>query len=90
MKRKLDIGSIFQSSEIKKSAVNTNDAVNQWTGIPYSSRYYDILTKRKALPVYGFHDELLDKVRNNQIVVIEGETGSGKTTQIPQVSNPYF
>ena len=38
---------------------------------------------REALPVYGYKQELLDAIRNNQVVVIEGETGCGKTTQVP-------
>jgi len=57
---------------------------NPFTGRPYSRRYHDILKGRKDLPVYGFLDRLLDCVKNNQTVVVEGETGSGKTTQIPQ------
>lgn len=36
------------------------------------------------LPVIDYKDEILEKIRNNQIVIIIGETGSGKTTQIPQ------
>ena len=39
---------------------------------------------RKTLPIYAYRDELLEAIRENQILVIEGETGSGKTTQIPQ------
>ncbi|CAK8536889.1 unnamed protein product [Lathyrus sativus] len=40
--------------------------------------------ERKNLPIYSFRDELLRSVRDHQIIVIVGETGSGKTTQIPQ------
>ena len=57
---------------------------NRWTGAPYSDRYYKILKGREALPVYLFKDKLLEAVQSNQVVVVEGETGSGKTTQIPQ------
>ncbi|KAM3183001.1 putative pre-mRNA-splicing factor ATP-dependent RNA helicase mog-4 [Hymenolepis weldensis] len=39
---------------------------------------------RKSLPVYAFRKALLDAIKDHQILVIEGETGSGKTTQIPQ------
>ncbi|EKE37189.1 hypothetical protein ENUP19_0248G0051 [Entamoeba nuttalli] len=39
---------------------------------------------RKSLPVYQKREEFLKLVRNNQIVIIAGETGSGKTTQLPQ------
>ncbi|XP_058779387.1 pre-mRNA-splicing factor ATP-dependent RNA helicase DEAH1-like isoform X2 [Vicia villosa] len=40
--------------------------------------------ERKKLPVYSFRDELLQAVHDHQVLVIVGETGSGKTTQIPQ------
>jgi ATP-dependent RNA helicase DHX8/PRP22 len=40
--------------------------------------------QRASLPVYQSRDELLKTVRGNDFVVIVGETGSGKTTQITQ------
>ena len=39
---------------------------------------------RKSLPIYAYRDELLKAIKENQVIIIEGETGSGKTTQIPQ------
>ncbi|CDP18397.1 unnamed protein product [Coffea canephora] len=39
---------------------------------------------RKTLPVYPYRDELLQAINDHQVLVIVGETGSGKTTQIPQ------
>jgi HrpA-like RNA helicase len=36
------------------------------------------------LPVHDVRDQILDEIRNNRVTVIVGETGSGKTTQIPQ------
>ncbi|KAL8952546.1 MAG: hypothetical protein Q9222_001536, partial [Ikaeria aurantiellina] len=39
---------------------------------------------RKSLPIYTFRDELLAAVEQYQVLIIVGETGSGKTTQIPQ------
>ncbi|KAL8727272.1 MAG: hypothetical protein Q9166_006153 [cf. Caloplaca sp. 2 TL-2023] len=39
---------------------------------------------RKSLPIYSFRDELLAAVKQYQVLIIVGETGSGKTTQIPQ------
>ena len=36
------------------------------------------------LPVTARKDEIIDAVKNNQVVIISGETGSGKTTQIPK------
>ncbi|KAL2005303.1 hypothetical protein VTN00DRAFT_2513 [Thermoascus crustaceus] len=39
---------------------------------------------RKSLPIYQFRDQLIQAVQDHQILIIVGETGSGKTTQIPQ------
>ncbi|KAF9361515.1 putative ATP-dependent RNA helicase dhr2 [Mortierella sp. NVP85] len=39
---------------------------------------------RKALPIYSARDAIIKEVKENACVVIVGETGSGKTTQIPQ------
>ena len=39
---------------------------------------------RKSLPIYVYRDELMQAVRDHQVLIIVGETGSGKTTQIPQ------
>ena len=38
--------------------------------------------QRRFLPVYGVREELLSVIRENQVVVVVGETGSGKTTQV--------
>lgn len=39
---------------------------------------------RKSLPIYSYRDEFLAALGEYQILVIVGETGSGKTTQLPQ------
>jgi pre-mRNA-splicing factor ATP-dependent RNA helicase DHX16 len=39
---------------------------------------------RKSLPIYQFRDEIIQAVHDHQVLIIVGETGSGKTTQIPQ------
>ena len=43
------------------------------------------VTYPEQLPVSARKDEIAEAVRNNQVVVIAGETGSGKTTQIPKI-----
>ncbi|CAD7086133.1 unnamed protein product [Hermetia illucens] len=44
----------------------------------------DIEETKKSLPVYPFREDLIAAIQEHQILIIEGETGSGKTTQIPQ------
>ena len=39
---------------------------------------------RKSLPIYQFRDEIIQAVHDHQVLIIVGETGSGKTTQLPQ------
>src|ERR671939_1339070 len=36
------------------------------------------------LPITGHREELLAAIRDHQVVIVAGETGSGKTTQLPQ------
>lgn len=62
----------------------TNTETNVITGKPYSQRFFDILKVRKGLPVYAQREEFRQKLASAQGLVLVGETGSGKTTQIPQ------
>lgn len=39
---------------------------------------------RSALPIVSEEHSIMDAVNNNPVVIICGETGSGKTTQVPQ------
>ncbi|MCD7466970.1 hypothetical protein HAX54_004088 [Datura stramonium] len=43
-----------------------------------------MLEFRSSLPAYKEKDTMLSAISQNQVVIISGETGCGKTTQIPQ------
>lgn len=60
--------------------------LNPFTQRPFSDRFQAILKKRLQLPVWEYRDEFIKMTTENQCVVLVGETGSGKTTQIPQWS----
>lgn len=45
----------------------------------------DEITYPESLPVSARRDDIMDAIRDNQVVIIAGETGSGKTTQIPKM-----
>jgi HrpA-like RNA helicase len=49
-----------------------------------SPKYEDMLLERQELPVFQHRDLVINTIRDNQVVLISGETGSGKTTQVPQ------
>ncbi|XP_039264901.1 putative pre-mRNA-splicing factor ATP-dependent RNA helicase PRP1 [Styela clava] len=63
--------------------------LNPLTQLPYTQRYYDILKKRLGLPVWEYKEKFMKLLENHQTLVLVGETGSGKTTQIPQWCAEY-
>ncbi|MFD9501016.1 ATP-dependent RNA helicase HrpA [Streptomyces sp. NPDC060035] len=44
-----------------------------------------VLSYPEQLPVSQKKDEILEAIRDHQVVIVAGETGSGKTTQIPKI-----
>ena len=40
----------------------------------------------ESLPVSGKRDEIMDALRQHQVIIVCGETGSGKTTQLPKIA----
>ncbi|KAG1077653.1 hypothetical protein G6F42_024704 [Rhizopus arrhizus] len=48
------------------------------------NRTPEIQAARLKLPVCGEEQTIMEAIRNNTVVIICGETGSGKTTQVPQ------
>ncbi|XP_045805555.1 probable pre-mRNA-splicing factor ATP-dependent RNA helicase DEAH2 [Trifolium pratense] len=83
-KRKLSLFDDSAAATAKMVKTNGNNLINHWNGKPYSARYYDIFDKRKTLPVWQQKDDFLQVFKDNQTLILVGETGSGKTTQIPQ------
>ena len=43
------------------------------------------MAAKQHLPVWTTRQSLLEHIRDNEVVVVVGETGSGKTTQVPQL-----
>ena len=38
----------------------------------------------EELPIFTKKDEIIEAIVRNQVIVVSGETGSGKTTQLPK------
>ncbi|XP_014781219.1 pre-mRNA-splicing factor ATP-dependent RNA helicase DHX16, partial [Octopus bimaculoides] len=66
-------GSKGKTKDVTEPAISSSDL-----------KKMSISETRKSLPIYPFRDDLIEAIQDHQILIIEGETGSGKTTQIPQ------
>ncbi len=91
-KRKLSLFDVVDDGNATTRAkTNGFPALNPYTNKPYSTRYYEILERRRELPVWQQKQEFLDTLAKNQTMILVGETGSGKTTQVrPQHTFPTF
>ena len=62
---------------------------NQQQNRPAPRRYEpfipEVITYPEELPVSERREDIMNAIRDNQVVIIAGETGSGKTTQIPKM-----
>ncbi|KAG8033861.1 hypothetical protein G9C98_008342 [Cotesia typhae] len=58
--------------------------INPYTKLPFTPRYYEFYKKRITLPVFEYRADFMRLLNDYQCIVLVGETGSGKTTQIPQ------
>jgi len=53
--------------------------------IDQKQQNYPNIEYQEELPVSARKDEIIDLIKNNQVVIVAGETGSGKTTQLPKM-----
>lgn len=85
-KKRIDLEEKRKVEDLEEPAMEKKNrpALNYYTGRELSSHYYELLENRRKLPAYEARDALIDLLREHQTVILIGETGSGKTTQIPQ------
>lgn len=75
--RSINIGSTFELPEWK--------AKTQKKGISYGQiNNKPLREQREGLPIFRLKEQLCKAITDNQILVVIGETGSGKTTQMTQ------
>ncbi|KAK6921676.1 Double-stranded RNA-binding domain [Dillenia turbinata] len=66
---------------VRRRSLQMRDQQQAWQESPEGRKLQEF---RRRLPAYKEKDNLLAAISQNQVVIISGETGCGKTTQIPQ------
>ncbi|KAF8445365.1 P-loop containing nucleoside triphosphate hydrolase protein [Terfezia claveryi] len=66
----------------EKRAVGKN-LREEWEERVNSGPFRNMLDYRKQLPIWSFKDEILNALDKEQVIIICGETGCGKSTQVP-------
>lgn len=91
--------SAFKGRGINRNGIGQNDQANGERGHGHSTgpeyyqriwaekmktpKFHHMLQGRAQLPMWQFRQEVLEAVDQNQVVIICGETGCGKSTQVP-------
>lgn len=67
---------------LKEPPVSAVALFNEFQAKFEDQNFKDLLEKRKQLPVYNHKQQILGAITRSQVVIIRGDTGSGKTTQV--------
>ncbi|XP_010166880.1 3'-5' RNA helicase YTHDC2, partial [Antrostomus carolinensis] len=70
-----------EKREVKKTSGRLNNGIPQ---VPLKRGESEFDSFRQSLPVFEKQEEIVKIIKDNKVVLIVGEAGSGKTTQIPQ------
>ncbi|XAR63935.1 RNA helicase [Bertholletia excelsa] len=65
----------------RRKSLQLRNKQQHWQDSPEGQKMMEF---RRSLPSYKERDALLNSISQNQVVVVSGETGCGKTTQLPQ------
>ncbi|XP_042504463.1 DExH-box ATP-dependent RNA helicase DExH3-like isoform X2 [Macadamia integrifolia] len=73
--------SVVLEKILRRRSLQLRNQQQAWKESPEGQK---MLEFRRSLPAFKERDDLLTAISQNQVVVISGETGCGKTTQLPQ------
>lgn len=68
----------------EKLSKQDDEIRNKFMDKQKSPRYLKMKEARRKLPAWSKMNEILDTIHESQVTVISGETGCGKSTQVPQ------
>ncbi|KNA19941.1 hypothetical protein SOVF_056430 isoform B [Spinacia oleracea] len=77
----LNLSSSVMERIIRRRNLQLHDQQLAWEECPDGRK---MLEFRQSLPAYKDRDALITAITYNQVIIVSGETGCGKTTQIPQ------
>ncbi|XP_063956231.1 3'-5' RNA helicase YTHDC2-like isoform X1 [Lytechinus pictus] len=80
-RRRFGPSEVNPAREMNKATGRLNSSLPQ---VPSKRNRSDLDSFRQTLPVYAMRNEILATINNNRVVLVVGDTGSGKTTQLPQ------
>ncbi|KAK4050892.1 putative ATP-dependent RNA helicase ucp12 [Microbotryomycetes sp. JL221] len=58
--------------------------LQHWTLTSAKKGFEDMVSVRRKLPAWNMQQQIVQLVKDNRVVIVSGETGSGKTTQVPR------
>ncbi|KAE9597508.1 hypothetical protein Lal_00030035 [Lupinus albus] len=73
--------SIAKEKILQRRSLQLRNQQQDWQESPEGKKMLDF---RRSLPAFKEKDAFLKVISENQVVVVSGETGCGKTTQLPQ------
>ena len=65
------------------AVIEPEEMKSLWSSKASTVSYKNSLRSRISLPIWNYKDELLDAIEKHQTVIVCGETGCGKSTQVP-------
>ncbi|KAJ2678271.1 putative ATP-dependent RNA helicase DHR1 [Coemansia spiralis] len=79
-------GSMLKPLLVQRGAIGSKDGneAGQKAYYVWVERPEHIREQRAKLPVYAEEQQIMEAITENPVLVLSGETGSGKTTQVPQ------
>ncbi|KAG5229826.1 ATP-dependent RNA helicase [Salix suchowensis] len=78
--------SVSMERILSRKSLQLRNQQEEWQESPEGQKMIEF---RRSLPAYKEKDLLLKAISENQVIVVSGETGCGKTTQLPQYILEY-
>ncbi|KAF1916305.1 ATP-dependent RNA helicase A [Ampelomyces quisqualis] len=83
MRNQTAVSSSTSNSGYNTPVQETEGLRDIWAHKQSTPAFHRMLVGRQGLPVYGYRESIMSTIDKNQITIICGETGCGKSTQIP-------